>query len=71
MRSVHVVKIHVFDPITEEELDNLIISVDVLGEIEPVEDISTLDPHIYGIIVSHGSKKRFTPSFSRGCGYSD
>ena len=46
-----------FDPITEEELDNLIISVDVLGEIEPVEDISTLDPHIYGIIVSHGSKR--------------
>ena len=23
-----------FDPITEEELDNLIISVDILGEIE-------------------------------------
>lgn len=46
-----------FDPITEEELDNLIISVDVLGKIEPVEDISTLDPHIYGIIVSHGSKR--------------
>ena len=46
-----------FDPITEEELDNLVISVDVLGEIEPVEDISTLDPHIYGIIVSHGSKR--------------
>lgn len=46
-----------FDPITEEELDNLIISVDVLGEIEPVEDISTLDPRIYGIIVSHGSKR--------------
>lgn len=46
-----------FDPITEEELDNLIISVDVLGKIEAVEDISTLDPHIYGIIVSHGSKR--------------
>lgn len=46
-----------FDPITEEELDNLIISVDVLGEIEPVEDISTLDPRIYGIIVSYGSKR--------------
>ena len=46
-----------FDPITEEELDNLIISVDILGEIEQVEDISTLDPHIYGIIVSHGSKR--------------
>ena len=46
-----------FDPITEEELDNLVISVDVLGEIEPVEDISTLDPRIYGIIVSHGSKR--------------
>lgn len=46
-----------FDPITEEELDNLIISVDVLGELELVEDISTLDPRIYGIIVSHGSKR--------------
>lgn len=46
-----------FDPITEEELDNLIISVDVLGKIEAVEDISTLDPRIYGIIVSHGSKR--------------
>ena len=46
-----------FDPIIEEELDNLIISVDILGEIEQVEDISTLDPRIYGIIVSHGSKR--------------
>lgn len=46
-----------FDPITEEELDNLVISVDVLGKIEAVEDIITLDPRIYGIIVSHGSKR--------------
>ena len=46
-----------FDPITEEELDNLVISVDVLGEIEVVDDISTLNPRIYGIIVSHGSKR--------------
>ena len=35
----------------------VVSSVDVLGEIEPVEDISTLDPRIYGIIVSHGFKR--------------
>ena len=35
----------------------ILAPVDILGEIEQVEDISTLDPRIYGIIVSHGSKR--------------
>lgn len=46
-----------FPPIEEEELDRLVISVDVLGEIEPVEDVRELDPHRYGVIVSCGSRR--------------
>ena len=39
-------------PIRPDELDNLDISVDVLGEPEPVESIADLDPDIYGVIVA-------------------
>ena len=46
-----------FPPIEEEELDRLVISVDVLGEIEPVEDVRELDPHRYGVIVSCGGRR--------------
>src|SRR5512143_1835402 len=41
-----------FMPVRPDELDDLDISVDVLGEPEPVESIANLDPEIYGVIVA-------------------
>lgn len=46
-----------FYPIREEELEDLEINVDVLGEIEEVEDITTLDPKVYGVIVEKSGRK--------------
>lgn len=46
-----------FYPISEEELDNLEINVDVLGTIEEVEDIKLLDPKIYGVIVEKNGRR--------------
>ncbi len=46
-----------FDPVTAEELDQLIYSVDVLGEAEPIESIRQLDVKRYGVIVSKGRKR--------------
>lgn len=40
-----------FQPITKDELNNLNISVDVLGEPESIENSSSLDPKRYGVIV--------------------
>ncbi|MFQ5814550.1 MAG: AmmeMemoRadiSam system protein A [Anaerolineae bacterium] len=40
-----------FPPITPEELADLDIKVDVLGEPEPVESLEELDPRRYGVIV--------------------
>ncbi|HMA59012.1 MAG TPA: AmmeMemoRadiSam system protein A [Halanaerobiales bacterium] len=45
-----------FQPITEDELNQIDISVDILGEKEPVEDISQLDPEEYGVIVKKNSR---------------
>lgn len=45
-----------FPPVSEDELDELDISVDVLSEPEPVPDASYLDPRRYGIIVKLGSR---------------
>ena len=41
-----------FPEVEEEELERLVISVDVLGEVEPVKDTTELDPQRYGVIVS-------------------
>lgn len=41
-----------FDPVDSTELDELAISVDVLGEPEPVTGLEDLDPETYGVIVS-------------------
>lgn len=46
-----------FSPVKEDELDELVYSVDVLGEPEPVKDISELDVKRYGVIVSSGRKR--------------
>lgn len=45
-----------FPPLTEGELDELNISVDVLGDPEPVPDPSYLDPRKYGVIVQRGTR---------------
>jgi AmmeMemoRadiSam system protein A len=46
-----------FPPITPDELGDLVISVDVLGEAEPVSDLSRLDPARYGVIVTDGGRR--------------
>lgn len=46
-----------FSPITVDELDHLIYSVDVLKEPEPIEKIEQLDVIKYGVIVSSGYRK--------------
>ena len=39
------------------ELDELEYSVDVLGQLEPVDSPAQLDPKTYGVIVSCGRKR--------------
>lgn len=46
-----------FLPVTEDELDYLSYSVDVLMEPEPIEDASSLDPKRYGVIVTKGARR--------------
>lgn len=48
---------HRFMPVTEEELPELIYSVDVLSEPQKVKDLNELDPKKYGVIVSSGMRK--------------
>lgn len=40
-----------FDPVEPEELEQLVYSVDILHEPEPVESLDQLDPRQYGVIV--------------------
>lgn len=46
-----------FPPVSEEELESLVYSVDVLGEAEEIDSIDKLDPVQYGVIVSKGYKR--------------
>ncbi len=45
-----------FDVVTEDELDSLVYSVDVLGEPEPISSMDELDEERYGVIVSKGQR---------------
>lgn len=45
-----------FAPISEEELIDLVYSVDILSEPEPITDISELDPKKYGVIIRKGHR---------------
>lgn len=45
-----------FNPVTADELDDLVYSVDVLGEPEPIKDRRELDPAVYGVIVRSGGR---------------
>ena len=46
-----------FEPVTEDELDDLAYSVDVLSAPEKIETIRDLDPKIYGVILAQGMKR--------------
>lgn len=46
-----------FPPVTEEELDDIVISVDVLDEPERIRTLKNLDPEVYGIIVTKGMRR--------------
>ncbi len=45
-----------FEPVREEELDDLTYSVDILQAPEPVRGIEDLDPKKYGVIVRKGHR---------------
>lgn len=46
-----------FDPVTEDELSELVYSVDVLSEPEPISSIAELDVKRYGVIVTSGYRR--------------
>jgi AmmeMemoRadiSam system protein A len=46
-----------FDPVRLNEVDALLIKVQLLDAPEPVDDISRLDPHTFGIIVRSGDRQ--------------
>ncbi|MDF2905669.1 MAG: hypothetical protein K0R34_990 [Herbinix sp.] len=46
-----------FAPVREDELDELIYSVDVLSPAEPIHSIEELDVKRYGVIVTSGRKR--------------
>ncbi len=46
-----------FSPVAPEELSTLEISVDVLGDMEPVRSPDELDVKRYGVVVSRGMKR--------------
>ena len=46
-----------FPPMSAQELDNVTISVDVLGAPEEVREGMELDPKIWGVIVSKGGRR--------------
>ncbi len=46
-----------FDPITEDELPDLVYSVDVLGDTELISSMEQLDVKRYGVIVTRGRRR--------------
>jgi AmmeMemoRadiSam system protein A len=46
-----------FPPVREEELDDLVYSVDILSKAEPIRGLEELDVKRYGVIVSSGRKR--------------
>ena len=46
-----------FDPVSEDELDDLVINVDVLTIPENIDSKEELDPKRYGVIVTSGYKR--------------
>jgi len=46
-----------FDPLTSDELDDIVVTVDVLSEPEAISGLSGHDPKAYGLIVTSGLKR--------------
>lgn len=46
-----------FEAVSEEELDSLVYSVDVLSPAEPIDSIGELDVKRYGVIVTRGRRR--------------
>jgi len=46
-----------FRAVTEDELDDIEYSVDVLSSPEKIKSVGDLDPKKYGVIVAHGMKR--------------
>lgn len=46
-----------FSQVTEDELDDLVYSVDVLSEPEPISSMDELDVKRYGVIVTNGHRR--------------
>lgn len=46
-----------FDPVEESELSELVYSVDVLGDAEPIQSMDDLDAKRYGVIVNKGHRR--------------
>lgn len=46
-----------FEPVTGDELEDLVYSVDILKPAEPIAGLEDLDPDRYGVIVSKGSRR--------------
>ena len=46
-----------FPPVRPEELDSLEVKVDVLHEPEPAASLGDLDPKVYGVITSCGTRR--------------
>ncbi|KAF2961926.1 AmmeMemoRadiSam system protein A [Fervidobacterium sp. 2310opik-2] len=46
-----------FEPVSPEELNNIVVNVDILSPFEPVNSITELDPKKYGVIVQKGWKR--------------
>jgi AmmeMemoRadiSam system protein A len=46
-----------FHPVTSEELDELVYSVDILGDTEDIDSPNDLDVKRYGVIVTSGNKR--------------
>ena len=46
-----------FDPVEEDELEELVYSVDVLGKAERISSKEELDVKRYGVIVTSGYKR--------------
>lgn len=46
-----------FEPVICDELDDLDVTVDVLGAAERIHSLNDLDPKVYGVIVESGFKR--------------
>jgi len=46
-----------FNPVTEDELKDLVYSVDILGETEKIQSQDQLDVKKYGVIVTNGNRR--------------